>query len=137
MLTVILPFRRRLEAVLLTCPQVADAAVIGVWSEEQATELPRAYVVVESKYVNDKNVQKIIADYVKSKVAAHKRLRGGVIIVDVVPKRLAFLYLHILLVSTFADNEVSAHSKISPSGKILRKDLRVLAAKETDGKSKL
>lgn len=32
-----------LEGVLLTCPFVADCAVIGVWSEAQATELPRAY----------------------------------------------------------------------------------------------
>jgi acyl-CoA synthetase (AMP-forming)/AMP-acid ligase II len=32
-----------LEGVLLTCPYVADCAVIGVWSEAQATELPRAY----------------------------------------------------------------------------------------------
>lgn len=32
-----------LEGLLLTCPLVADCAVIGVWSEEQASELPRAY----------------------------------------------------------------------------------------------
>lgn len=33
----------RVEGILLTSPYVADCAVIGVWSEEQATELPRAY----------------------------------------------------------------------------------------------
>jgi hypothetical protein len=33
----------RLEGILLSSPLVADAAVIGVHSEEQATELPRAY----------------------------------------------------------------------------------------------
>lgn len=32
-----------LEALLLECPMVADAAVIGVWYEDRATELPRAY----------------------------------------------------------------------------------------------
>ena len=41
-LVVPFPFRR-LEGVLLNCPLVADAAVIGVYSEEQATDLPRAY----------------------------------------------------------------------------------------------
>lgn len=33
----------QLEGLLLECEFVADAAVIGVWSEERATELPRAY----------------------------------------------------------------------------------------------
>jgi len=47
-----------------------------------------------------------IAKWIQKKVANHKRLRGGVVLVDVVPK--------------------------SPSGKILRKDLRVRAAKEVE-----
>ena len=34
-----------LEAHLLTHPEIDDCGVIGVMSEEQATELPRAYVV--------------------------------------------------------------------------------------------
>jgi acyl-coenzyme A synthetase/AMP-(fatty) acid ligase len=45
-----------------------------------------------------------IADWVAARVASHKRLRGGVVIIDAIPK--------------------------SPSGKILRKDLRTRAAKE-------
>lgn len=32
-----------LEALLLNCPFVADAAVIGIFIEEKATEFPRAY----------------------------------------------------------------------------------------------
>lgn len=34
-----------LEALLLTHPLVVDVGVIGVWSEEERTEVPRAYVV--------------------------------------------------------------------------------------------
>jgi 4-coumarate--CoA ligase len=45
--------------------------------------------------------------WVDGKVANHKRLRGGMVFVDVVPK--------------------------SPSGKILRKDLRVRAKEEMKG----
>ncbi|KAK4050746.1 hypothetical protein OIO90_004968 [Microbotryomycetes sp. JL221] len=93
-----------LEGVLVNCPMVSDAAVIGVWSEEQATELPLAFIVPDAKSANDKDLAKKVADYVASKVAPHKRLRGGVRIVDVIPK--------------------------SPSGKILRKDLRTKVAQE-------
>jgi len=49
-----------------------------------------------------------IKDFVKSHVADYKQLRGGVIFIDVIPK--------------------------SPSGKILRKDLRELARKEPTAK---
>ncbi|KAI5481402.1 phenylacetyl-CoA ligase [Pseudohyphozyma bogoriensis] len=99
-----------LEAVLLTCPYVADAAVIGVWSEDQATELPRAYVAIEAAHAKDSDVCQKVADFVKGKVAPQKRLRGGVLVLDAIPK--------------------------SPSGKILRKDLRALAAKDTKDQSK-
>jgi 4-coumarate--CoA ligase len=47
-------------------------------------------------------------DYVKANVASHKQLRGGVVYLDAIPK--------------------------SPSGKILRKDLRVLAKREQGAK---
>ncbi|KAK4050826.1 hypothetical protein OIV83_003248 [Microbotryomycetes sp. JL201] len=99
-----------LEGVLVNCPLVSDAAVIGVYSEEQATELPLAFIVPSPEHANDKDLAKKVQDYVQSKVAPHKRLRGGVRIVDIIPK--------------------------SPSGKILRKDLRTKIAQES-GKSKL
>lgn len=48
-----------------------------------------------------------IEAWVTARVAPHKRLRGGVVLVDAIPK--------------------------SPSGKILRKDLRARAAQEFEG----
>ncbi|KAM0790826.1 hypothetical protein ACM66B_004671 [Microbotryomycetes sp. NB124-2] len=99
-----------LEGILVNCPLVSDAAVIGVYSEEQATELPLAFVVPSPDHANDTDLAKKVQDYVQAKVAPHKRLRGGVRIVDVIPK--------------------------SPSGKILRKDLRTRVAQESN-KSKL
>ena len=98
-----------LESLLLTHPQIADAGVIGVYSESRATELPRAYVVPTTPLdklseVNRKALSAAIAQWVASKVSMHKRLRGGVVLVDVIPK--------------------------SPSGKILRKILRERAKNE-------
>ena len=49
-----------------------------------------------------------ITDFVKQNVSSHKQLRGGVVFMDVIPK--------------------------SPSGKILRKDLRELAKKDPRAK---
>jgi acyl-CoA synthetase (AMP-forming)/AMP-acid ligase II len=91
-----------LEALLLEHPCVADAAVIGVASEDGVNEVPRAYVVVvgDGEGVGKEEIMV----FVEERVAPHKRLRGGVVFLEEIPK--------------------------SPSGKILRKDLRVLAARE-------
>ncbi|KAJ7185864.1 AMP binding protein [Mycena filopes] len=98
-----------LEAVLLSHPDIADAAVIGVDDVGEATELPRAYVV----HANPEKVKsaqakaafaKSVAKWMTTKVAKHKYLRGGVSIIDVVPK--------------------------SAAGKILRRELRDLAKEE-------
>ncbi|KAG6381916.1 AMP binding protein [Boletus reticuloceps] len=95
-----------LEALLLQHPDVTDAAVVGVDSKEEATELPRAYIVPTGPITPRESavlaleVQAWVAD----RVAAHKKLRGGVITVDGIPK--------------------------SASGKILRRELRERAKGE-------
>lgn len=95
-----------LEALLLNHADIMDAAVIGV--EAEGTEVPRAYVVADENKISAEQIQ----EYVKSNVADYKRLRGGVVFLDAIPK--------------------------SPSGKILRKDLRELAKKESlEAKAKL
>ncbi|KAL3489526.1 hypothetical protein BJX62DRAFT_252622 [Aspergillus germanicus] len=93
-----------LEGKLLGHPDIVDAAVVGVWVEEMATELPAAFValrggvVAEDKGAEvDKVVQGIQA-WLNERVANHKRLRGGVHVVESIPK--------------------------SPSGKILRRLLK-------------
>ncbi|KAK0503575.1 AMP binding protein [Armillaria luteobubalina] len=98
-----------LESILLSHPGVADVAVIGIEDVAEATELPRAYVVPTHPEKVKTDAQKTefgaqIAGWIKSKVAKHKYLRGGVVTIDVIPK--------------------------SAAGKILRRQLRDLAKKE-------
>lgn len=71
-----------LESVLLTHPDIADAAVIGVYSFSEATELPRAYVVHAQPNSIGSEAQKAafalsIQRWIQSKVARQKFLRGG------------------------------------------------------------
>ncbi|SJL00806.1 related to 4-coumarate-CoA ligase [Armillaria ostoyae] len=83
--------------------------VIGVYDASQATELPRAYIVPANPDRTKTNGLKVsfeseVAKWMATKVAHHKYLRGGVVIIDAIPK--------------------------SPAGKILRRELRELAKKE-------
>ncbi|KAA1470610.1 AMP binding protein [Dentipellis sp. KUC8613] len=91
-----------LEALLLTHPSLVDAAVIGINDPVQATELPRAYVVPRGTPAPALDAE--IQAWVAQRVAPHKRLRGGVVMVPEIPK--------------------------SAAGKILRRELRERAKRE-------
>lgn len=82
-----------LESILLEHPNVADCAVTGYHDKELATEMPRAFVVLS----NGGNPSEI-KSWFDARVAKHKRLWGGIVVLDQIPK--------------------------SPSGKILRRELR-------------
>ncbi len=116
-----------LEGLLVTHPKIADVAVIGVYDPSLASEVPRAYVVAfvptstststsppapsppvagaTLKARTDPALEREIVQWLESRVANHKRLRGGVRFIDQVPK--------------------------SAAGKILRKALKALAETET------
>ena len=101
-----------LEGLLISHPNINDVAVIGIYEKDQATELPRAYIVPAPGIETSSATAADVTKWLHAKVASHKRLRGGVRFVDEIPK--------------------------SASGKILRRLLKVKAEEEHKGqKAKL
>jgi 4-coumarate--CoA ligase len=87
-----------LEELLLTNDMVSDAAVIQI-PDEDSGELPRAYIVLKVGIDgNEEDIRDAIYEWVKERVVPYKRLDGGIVFSNVIPK--------------------------SPSGKILRRVLR-------------
>ena len=102
-----------LEGLLMGNPKINDAAVVGLYSPDLASEVPTAYIVPAKGVQGSPQTAKEIVEWVKGRVAQHKQLRGGVKFVDEIPK--------------------------SASGKILRRVLRNRAEEEMQkgGKAKL
>lgn len=95
-----------LEGLLTSHDKIDDVAVLGIFKKDLATEVPRAYVVPRKGVQAGKELEDEIVQWLSSKVAQHKRLRGGVRFIDEIPK--------------------------SVSGKILRRVLKVKAQEEED-----
>jgi 4-coumarate--CoA ligase len=74
------------EGILSSHPKVADAGVIGVYSDNHATELPRGYVVLSPGVLGDEKMKDELTSWLAGQVANHKRLRGGIIFVDAIPR---------------------------------------------------
>ncbi|KAF3046660.1 hypothetical protein E8E12_011467 [Didymella heteroderae] len=106
-----------LEGVLLSHPEISDAAVIGVAAGgrsgantiakagEEGSELPRAYIVLKQ---GSQLAERDLQAYMREKLAGYKQLVGGVRFVESIPK--------------------------NASGKILKKDLKEIAKKEMNAR---
>jgi acyl-CoA synthetase (AMP-forming)/AMP-acid ligase II len=82
-----------LEAVLLTHPHVADAAVIPC-PDDEAGEVPKAFVVLKGEATTQE-----IMDFVAARVAPHKKIRA-VEFIDKIPKSASGKILRRVLVQT-------------------------------------
>jgi 4-coumarate--CoA ligase len=97
----------QLEGLLLAHPAINDVAVIGVYSQQRATELPRAYIVLASGYNGSLKLEGQIQEWLSKRVAPYKRLRGGVRFVGAIPKSNAGKVLRRVLMEE-AKRETSA-----------------------------
>jgi acyl-CoA synthetase (AMP-forming)/AMP-acid ligase II len=79
-----------LEAVLVSHPAIADAAVVRM-PDEQAGEVPKAFVVASEALTADQ-----VMDYVAQRVAPHKKVRQ-VEFIDQIPRSLSGKILRRLL----------------------------------------
>ncbi|UZO21568.1 uncharacterized protein OCT59_013955 [Rhizophagus irregularis] len=93
-----------LESILNSHQSIDDAAVIGVYAEQEATECPAAYISLKQNVLESDQLKQEIKRYVEKRVPPYKRLSGGILFIDKIPK--------------------------SSSGKILRKVLRNRIKKE-------
>jgi 4-coumarate--CoA ligase len=103
-----------LEEILVQHPLVDEVAVCGVPGETATTEVVRAYIVPRvksgSSFSNTAAAEEL-SKYLAERVASYKRLSGGVVFVDSLPK--------------------------NPTGKILRRVLRSKAIKVQTIRGKL
>jgi acyl-coenzyme A synthetase/AMP-(fatty) acid ligase len=65
---------------------VADCCVVGVYDGSQASEFPRAYIVLQPSFPNDLATVNTISKFVADNVVSYKRLSGGVRVIQHVPK---------------------------------------------------
>lgn len=73
----------QIEAILLQHDAVIDVAVIGIYAEEKATELPRAYIVPSEGH---KPKKEEINRWVQERTAPYKWLRGGIRFIEEIPR---------------------------------------------------
>ncbi|KIV92781.1 hypothetical protein PV10_04047 [Exophiala mesophila] len=80
-----------LEAVLMSHPNILDAAVIGIPAPSTIDgEVPRAYIVPRNPAAMDRSG---IQRYVSERLAKYKQLSGGIVFVESLPKTASGKYL--------------------------------------------
>ncbi|KAL0098051.1 hypothetical protein J3Q64DRAFT_1845255 [Phycomyces blakesleeanus] len=73
-----------IEDVVITHPEVSECCVVGVYSEELGTELPKAFVVLSNRQ-SPKVTEEEIRAYAEDRLPEYLRLKGGVVIIDALP----------------------------------------------------
>jgi 4-coumarate--CoA ligase len=101
-----------LEELLLGHELVNDVAVIQI-PDEKSGELPRAYIVLKDGCDKSQEEMEIeIYEWVKEQVAPYKRLDGGIIFVETVPKSASGKILRRILRDELAEQMKGAAGKV-------------------------
>lgn len=100
-----------LEAVLISHPQVVDAAVVGVALPGAEGEFPRAFVVRRPGGEGLRLDERAVREYMESRLARYKALTGGVKFVDAIAKNASGKILKRLLREQ-SKNELEVSAKI-------------------------
>ncbi|KAI9026441.1 hypothetical protein CLU79DRAFT_844170 [Phycomyces nitens] len=74
-----------IEDVLITHPEISECCVVGHYSEELSTEIPKAYVVLKSSQVKGRTEEEL-ASYANSQLPSEMHLRGGLVILESLPR---------------------------------------------------
>ena len=105
-----------LEGILVSNEDIEDVAVIGIESEVYGSEVPMAFVVRNATNkisgVRETEMAAKIVNWLDSKVAHHKRLRGGVQFVTEIPKNPSGKILRRVLKQKFLDGQKSPRPKL-------------------------
>ncbi|KAH8897179.1 acetyl-CoA synthetase-like protein [Thozetella sp. PMI_491] len=101
-----------LEGVLVGHSDIADACVIPVFDKQRSTEVPRAYVVVNPGIPQTEEKANELIEWLATKVAPHKRLRGGLRFIDQVPKNISGKILRRVLKEQAKQEEKAQGSKL-------------------------
>ncbi|KAK3075698.1 hypothetical protein LTR53_000740 [Teratosphaeriaceae sp. CCFEE 6253] len=94
-----------LEGLLASHRHIDDVAVLGVYKEDQATEVPLAYVKVRAGLTPSPGLEKEITEWLAQRVASHKRLRGGVRFTEEIPKSVSGKILRRMLKVQYQEEE--------------------------------
>ncbi|KAM0273138.1 hypothetical protein ACHAQH_008487 [Verticillium albo-atrum] len=92
-----------LEAILITHPQVNDAAVCGIYNEHGTSEMPVAYIATTVEgHQEQQQLKEDVLAHVNSKVARYKQISGGIFILPAIPRNPAGKTLRRLLPAAVA-----------------------------------
>lgn len=79
-----------LEDIILAHPQVADVGVIGVAAPDEGDgDVPKAFVVLKPGVPAGEETAASIKQLVEDQLTSYKKLRGGVVFIDALPRSLA------------------------------------------------